>query len=432
MLYPLVVAIALCLAACDEKTTPSVRETTVPLDGRETTVALGEGTDATVAVHPAKGSRLIVWLPSEHGFPSYHVDLAERLAAQDVEMWQADLFTAYFLPEQSSSIDEVESGAIAALIEHAVATTKKTVYLLASGRGAVLALRGAREWQKRHPEQTSLGGALLLHPNLYEGTPEPGAVANYLPIATATNLPLFVLQPELSPWRWQLSELERRLVAGGSDVELKQLPGLRDRFHFRPDATPEERAFAQQLPSMLADALPRLDARSRPRRAADLKRSTGDDRAAVKREAQLAPYHGDPEPPALALRGLDDQPVDLAALEGNVVLVNFWAGWCPPCVHEMPSMQRLADRLAEKPFKLLAVNMAEDKATINRFVDTKVKVRFPILLDRDGAALKRWKVFAFPTSYVIDKRGKIRYALFGAIDWDTPETIAILDKLIAE
>ena len=190
MLHPRIIAVVLCLAACG---TPTARS------AQETTVALGDGVEATVTVHPAQGSRLVVWLPSEHGFPSYHADIATKLAAQNIETWQADLFSAYFLPVQPSSIDAVPTTAIAALIEHAIVTRKKTVYLLASGRGAVLALRGARQWQQRHPEQTSLGGALLLHPNLYVGTPEPGAVADYLPIASATNLPLFVLQPALSP-----------------------------------------------------------------------------------------------------------------------------------------------------------------------------------------------------------------------------------------
>ncbi|UCE89943.1 MAG: TlpA family protein disulfide reductase [Pseudomonadota bacterium] len=423
MVYTRIIALVLWLAACSE---PAAR------GAQEIPVSLGEGVEAIVTVHSAQGSRLVIWLPSEHGFPSYHANVAAKLAGQGIETWQADLFSAYFLPVQPSSIDAVPPGATAALIEHAIATRKKTVYLLASGRGAVLALRGARQWQQQHPDNPALGGALLLHPNLYVGTPEPGAPADYLRIASATNLPLFVLQPALSPWRWQLAELNRRLSSGGSEVYLKKLPGLRDRFHFRPDATPEELAFAQRLPRVLASALPLLDAHARPRRAVALKANGGDTRGTIKRAVQLRPYRGEPAPPALALPDLDDKAVDLAALRGQVVLVNFWASWCPPCVHEMPSMQRLADRLAGKPFTLLAVNMAEDKATIRRFLDTKVKVDFPILLDSDGAALKRWKVFAFPTSYVIDKNGRIRYALFGSIDWDTPQTIAVFEKLLAE
>ena len=76
--------------------------------------------------------------------------------------------------------------------------------------------------------------------------------------------------------------------------------------------------------------------------------------------------------------------------------------------------------MAGKPFTILAINMAEDEATIRRFLQEKVKVDFPILLDRDQAVLKRWKVFVFPTSYLLGADGKIAYGLAGAIEWDEP------------
>lgn len=146
---------------------------------------------------------------------------------------------------------------------------------------------------------------------------------------------------------------------------------------------------------------------------------------------ELKPYTGTGMTPALALTDLDGKAQDLRDYRGQVVLVNFWASWCPPCVHEMPSMQRLGKRWRDKPFTIVAVNMGEDAKIVREFAQ-KVKVDFPIWLDRDGAALKRWKVFAFPTSFVLDRAGNIRFALYGALEWDAPETVAQIETLFAD
>jgi peroxiredoxin len=95
-------------------------------------------------------------------------------------------------------------------------------------------------------------------------------------------------------------------------------------------------------------------------------------------------------------------------------------------------MQSLSNRLSDKPFALLAVNMAEKPETIEEFLNDKIKVNFPILLDSDGKALKNWGVFAFPTSYVIDKKGHIRYALFGSVDWNSEDIVSKIELLLKE
>ncbi|HEX9627727.1 MAG TPA: TlpA disulfide reductase family protein [Acidiferrobacterales bacterium] len=144
---------------------------------------------------------------------------------------------------------------------------------------------------------------------------------------------------------------------------------------------------------------------------------------------ELKPYTGDPRPAPLSLRELNGDTRQLADFRGRVVLVNFWATWCPPCIKEMPSMQRLHERFAERGFAVLAVNMGETEAEVRAFL-TRVPVSFPILLDADGVALKAWKVFAFPTSYVVDADGRIRLAVFGEVDWDAPEVIAKIEALL--
>jgi thiol-disulfide isomerase/thioredoxin len=133
----------------------------------------------------------------------------------------------------------------------------------------------------------------------------------------------------------------------------------------------------------------------------------------------------------LALPALSGGKLDLEKLRGKVVLVNFWATWCPPCRKEMPSMMRLAQHFAGRPFAIVGVNAGDSADDIRAFMQ-KVPVTFPIALDESGAALNPWQVFAFPTSYVLDKKGRVRMGLFGSIDWDTPETKARIEALLDE
>ncbi len=142
---------------------------------------------------------------------------------------------------------------------------------------------------------------------------------------------------------------------------------------------------------------------------------------------ELKPHTG--ETPPLALPDLNGRVHRLEDYRGQVVLVNFWATWCPPCRAEMPSMQRLQDKLAGRPFTILAVDMGETEAEVRDFLK-EVPVRFPILMDKDGAALRAWKVRAFPTSFVVDAEGRIRYSLFGAKEWDDADGLEKVGALL--
>lgn len=392
-------------------------------------IKLEDGTAVTVEAHPARGEALVLWLPSGFGKFAGEAQVAERLAVLGVEVWQADLLEARFLLPVESSLENVPDSDVVELIE-AAAKTGKRVYLLASARGGIVALRGAKTWLAKHPKGRNLGGVVLLHPNLFLGPPEPGKEAEYHPVAAQTRLPVYILQPEQSPWRWRLEATQKELEKGGSKVFTRVLTDVRDRFYFRPDATSVEEDIAKRLAGMLRDSIQTLSDVKLAEAPAARASKTPAAKTATPTERKLRPYKGNPIPPPLRLTDLDGKVHDLADYKGQVVLVNFWASWCPPCVKEMPSMQRLKEKMAGKPFVILAVNMAEPEQEVRDFLATKVKVDFPILMDRDGAALKAWKVFVFPTSFVVGPDGMIRYGLYGEFEWDTGEVANIINQLI--
>ncbi len=395
-------------------------------------IAVDADTDMPVLHYPADGDTAVLWLPSESGVIEQERTAAQHLADAGIEVWLADTFSAYFLPTVGSSIEQMPPEHIATLIDDLQRKSHKRLYLVGPGRGALLLLSGARAWQLAHPQAQPLGGAILISPKLFLQTPEPGLEGQFMPVVRATDLPVYLLQPAKSIWRWKLRQIVPALSESGSDVYVRMLDDVRDRFYYRPDAVPAEEAMAKRLPALLAAAIAQLRWSNERRRhpAAELRQAKPD--LEEQTDRSLRAYQGDPQPPELRLMGVDGKQHDLQAQTGNVVLVNFWATWCPPCVHEMPSIQRLKDQFKGQPFRILAVNMAEQADTVRNFLDKVVKVEFPVLLDSDGAALGRWKVFAFPTTYVVGKHGKIRYALFGAIDWDNPDVIAKVRGLLNE
>jgi peroxiredoxin len=146
----------------------------------------------------------------------------------------------------------------------------------------------------------------------------------------------------------------------------------------------------------------------------------------------LKPYTDAPLPD-IALKDLRGKQYSLSALKGKVVMINFWATYCTPCIKEMPSMQRLNDRLKDKPFQILAIDMAEDPATITAFMTRlKLDVSFPILLDKEGAVAESWRVSAIPATFIIDTQGTLRYVNYGALEWDSGEVIGTITGLLQQ
>jgi len=140
-----------------------------------------------------------------------------------------------------------------------------------------------------------------------------------------------------------------------------------------------------------------------------------------------------PLAPAFTLKDLDGKTHTLGAYKGKVVLVNFWATWCPPCRREMPSMERLSLKLKSEPFQVLAVNQIESFDLVFAFTgELDPAPTFPILLDPKGKVPAQWGVKGLPTSFIVDKQGRIAYRAVGGREFDHPEIEAALRKLMHE
>ena len=116
-------------------------------------------------------------------------------------------------------------------------------------------------------------------------------------------------------------------------------------------------------------------------------------------------------------------------LRGKVVLVNFRASWCTPCVTEMPSIQRLAATLEGEPFAVIGVNVSESKLRV-RTMAQRLGLDFPILLDGEGETFKSWGATVLPTTYVLDRDGVPRYVGQGPLAWDEAPARQLIDDLL--
>lgn len=151
---------------------------------------------------------------------------------------------------------------------------------------------------------------------------------------------------------------------------------------------------------------------------------------ALTAQAQpLRPWKG--ATPALELSTLDGKAQRLEDYRGRVLLVNFWASWCAPCLEEMPSIERLRRSLDARRFAVLAVNVGEGPRVAGDFAK-RMDLGFNFLLDRDMKASKAWGARVLPATFIVDPDGKVRYSHYGAIDWSSAEVRKAIAALVLE
>ena len=392
-----------------------------------TDLTLESDTDISLSITGESGDR-VLWIPSEYGLNKpRHYWLIETLASKGLEVWLAELHSSYFVSPGRNSYTEIPVDDIADLIRKSLPEDGSKLFIVCTSRGAALTLLALNELKKQDQDLKQIAGLVMIHPNFQANTPVPGADIEYLSVIDSTQMPIYMIQPFKSNRYWFMEDLVSRLNEAGSQVYTQVIQDVSDGYHARPDASDAEQVKSKELPADIARAIRLLD-----------KTRVKDDRRIDETDAEwrMAGLSGkldaypDPKPaPSLQLFDMDGEFHDLDSYKGRVVVLNFWATWCPPCVEEIPSLGRLQAAFSEDDLVVLSVDIGESKEDIGKFLE-QIPADFPVMIDPEGTTVRRWNVIAYPTTFVMDRTGIIRLAYYGGLEWDMPEIIEQLQTLV--
>lgn len=395
--------------------------------------------ELTVDRYVTTGDQLVLFISTGFGMPERIDDMAVEVAKLGVELWHIDLVENLFLPKATSTFRALDGSYVAGLITKAHEITGKHVTVMTRAYATIPVLRGVRLWQG---QQTStpvdsqaaktndayLNGVILISPEMYNRIPDLGLDPVFVPVASASNIPIMFLQSGNRGNRWQMDKAVTELQKGGATVFTKIFPGVTGIFYVA-DNTPETISLLDRLPREIARANQLLFNTPTPLELAPLNVKPADKASSL--DTSLRPFRGNPVPPPLDLFTAAGERVNYSDYSGKLTVVNFWASWCRPCVEEIPSLNRLREKMKGSPFELISVDYAESKESIRAFMKD-VDVDFPVLLDSDGKVSAQWNVVVFPSTFVIGPDGKIIYGVQGGIHWDTPEILGKLKALVGE
>lgn len=402
----------------------SVAETSLKVE------VLGE--EVTIQYFPASGDQLIIYIAPSYGFNERGTETAKTLSDLGIEVWMIDLIDSFFLTHSVDSIREFDGKYVASLIEVAHKKTGKNITLLTSSYGAIPLLRGARQWQINNSQLKNnyLNGAILFSPELYLGVPALGEDPEFEPITSATNIPLMIYQSELRNNRWQLDNTIKRLEKSNAVIYQKILPQIASFFYQLTDKPDDQTSRTlKEIPQEIPRIVKLLQSTPTPLNAASLPQV--EDNKTVGLDFELRLYEGEKTPKPLNLESLNGSRVVREDYRNKVTVVNFWATWCPPCVEEIPMLNRLKEKMAGENFELLSVNFGESKDVINQFIK-KVNIEFPVLLDEGGKVSGEWNTLILPSTFVIGPDGKFAYTVNAAIEWDSPAVVKAMKQLASQ
>jgi thiol-disulfide isomerase/thioredoxin len=396
--------------------------------GIEKTVTLSSGEEVSAEVFGKTKQLRILWIASTPGIKPRQRQVARSLAQNNMEVWLVDLAESLFLPHSTQALRSIPAAVVADLIGSLSQDSPNRVLIISNSYGAIPALRGIHAWQSQQPKQTSLVGAVFFSPNFFTHVPTLGSNPSFIPELEVTNVPVYIYQAAKNGNRWHLPAVLDALQQNAT-VYTEILPGVTSMFYDEDQAV-ETLAALQIMPERINRAVTILARHGTPRVAIPLATTVAKESISGL-DSQLQPYRGNIKPQPFALRDADGKLFEVKSFQGRVTLVNFWATWCPPCVEEIPSLNRLKQIMQGKAFQLISINYAESPQHIREFM-RKVAVDFPVLVDPDGKLSAQWKVVAFPSTFVIGSDGSIHYGANAAIHWDVPEVIQQINQLLEQ
>lgn len=133
--------------------------------------------------------------------------------------------------------------------------------------------------------------------------------------------------------------------------------------------------------------------------------------------------------PEFRLQATDGRSVSLSNFRGKVVMVHFWATWCPPCVEELPTIDKLNRTIADKDFQLLAVSVDDETSEVAAFLK-KHGLNLPVLLDPGRKTAGLYGTYKFPETYIVDRRGVVRMKVIGPRDWSNPANVKLVQDML--
>lgn len=402
------------------------------------TLVTASGEELNFEVFPSTNSDAalrVFWIAPSFGIDPRHRQTAAALANQSLEVWLIDLPDALFMTKGVTSIRDIPGSLVAELItiigKHN--NDPADVLLISNTYGAIPALRGIHAWQSQTTKPARLLGAVFFSPSFFSHVPELGIAPSFIPELTTTNAPLYIFQAANNSNRWHLPAVLDELQHATVYVEL--LKNTMSVF-YEKDRAPDSLRNFQQAPRMILRAIRQLRQHEIP--PTPLAPSTEEIPLSTRAEnppphtglnTQLKTYTSSASPQPIRLHDTAGRLFDIQDYRGKVTLINFWASWCPPCVEEIPSLNRLKHAMKGKPFQLISINYAETAEEIRSFLK-KVNVDFPVLVDPGGQLTGQWKVLAFPSTFVIGPDGNIKLGVNAAIHWDSEEVIQALDALL--